>query len=222
MKKAGIVLVVFLGFSSLVCAAQRGFRFYADKITAMKAKPREKRVENTLLILHPLIKNRKSKSVITGEIRWNGDKAMIKFGRIRHVSGRKMRVRGGKPRFRPFLYPPKMLKALLTGARISGWRYDSAIKLEKKVFPGYRFTAVVKGITRDGAVCLKSGRLYAVSLAFNKKGISHARNMSEKGYVWYFVELSGGIRLTGSLTTEARKSNGIPVITVSRGTYSRF
>ena len=166
---------------------------YKKQILAITVKPKLQKVDTKLLIIHPLIKDRKSRSVITSRIIWSGNHPKIKILSVKRISGRTMGIKRGARGAHRYYYPSKRLVDLLTKGTISNWHFSSSIKLKKRLFSGYKFEAKISGVVRKGAVCLKGGKLYCVNLDFAKGGISHARNMSDRADIWYFYPCFTGL-----------------------------
>lgn len=222
MKNFTIGLILLL-CSTSTFASNKMFQKYAALVLKSSAKPTKMITESTILILHPLIKQKESKYLFTSKLSWKGDNCTAKVTSLQTIKGKEPRRESSLRKAHKFYYIPQKLKKLLSRAGISNWRKASNIKLEKKRVPGYRFSAFINGIKREAAFGIKNGAIEAIVLGFPNTGISHAKNMKDSGTIWYFKKnKTCNLTLIRSFSLMAKKSNGVPFVKRTEINYSNF
>ncbi len=226
MKKNRIILSIsLLTVLSLTVlyAGNSEFSGFSRQVLAIKARPTSHTENNKIIILHPMIKDREVEMVHTSKLSWKNNKSTRTFLSFRQIKGKKAKGDRGVGKTVNYFYIPKDLKEFCSNAKISDWKKNNSLTLDKKASRGYSFIATLKGERRKSNLHLDGGgKLKAIGFGFPEEGISHEKTMKDDAITWYFDQVQGKTRLVKIYKITTEKKGGIPIIKIKTERFSGF
>jgi len=217
------ILISLIATTTLLFAIGNTFSDYSKQILSIEAKPKKHIQVSSIFIIHPLVKHKEIKLLYVSTLTWNGNNCIRKVVQFKKLKGGKLRGTRGVGKTFKHSYIPKDLKTLCTNALIISWKNVQSLKLDNRRFNGFKFIAVLNGEKRESIIYLNSdGLIHALSFGFPKEGISHSKNMKDKGTIWYFKKMNGSLKLVKIIAITAQKKRGIPIIKKIVNSYSNF